>query len=886
MTEGGVWTYNVDNSKVEYLGEGETKVETFVVKSVDGTEHTVTITITGTNDKAIISGDAVGEVTEGNGNIVLSDSGTLTAVDVDGKDADNTFRTDVAAVAHPTEGAPLGSLTITEGGVWTYNVDNSKVEYLGEGETKVETFVVKSVDGTEHTVTITITGTNDKAIISGDAVGEVTEGNGNIVLSDSGTLTAVDVDGKDADNTFRTDVAAVAHPTEGAPLGSLTITEGGVWTYNVDNSKVEYLGEGETKVETFVVKSVDGTEHTVTITITGTNDKAIISGDAVGEVTEGNGNIVLSDSGTLTAVDVDGKDADNTFRTDVAAVAHPTEGAPLGSLTITEGGVWTYNVDNSKVEYLGEGETKVETFVVKSVDGTEHTVTITITGTNDKAIISGDAVGEVTEGNGNIVLSDSGTLTAVDVDGKDADNTFRTDVAAVAHPTEGAPLGSLTITEGGVWTYNVDNSKVEYLGEGETKVETFVVKSVDGTEHTVTITITGTNDKAIISGDAVGEVTEGNGNIVLSDSGTLTAVDVDGKDADNTFRTDVAAVAHPTEGAPLGSLTITEGGVWTYNVDNSKVEYLGEGETKVETFVVKSVDGTEHTVTITITGTNDKAIISGDAVGEVTEGNGNIVLSDSGTLTAVDVDGKDADNTFRTDVAAVAHPTEGAPLGSLTITEGGVWTYNVDNSKVEYLGEGETKVETFVVKSVDGTEHTVTITITGTNDKAIISGDAVGEVTEGNGNIVLSDSGTLTAVDVDGKDADNTFRTDVAAVAHPTEGAPLGSLTITEGGVWTYNVDNSKVEYLGEGETKVETFVVKSVDGTEHTVTITITGTNDKAIISGDAVGEVTEGNGNIVLSDSGTLTAVDVDGKDADNTFRTDVAAVAHPTEGPRWAA
>ncbi|MDD9226656.1 hypothetical protein PVL96_16955 [Aeromonas hydrophila] len=37
-------------------------------------------------------------------------------------------------------------------------------------------------------------------------------------------------------------------------------------------------------------------------------------------------------------------------------------------------------------------------------------------------------------------------------------------------------------------------------------------------------------------------------------------------------------------------------------------------------------------------------------------------------------------------------------------------------------------------------------------------------------------------MNVDGKDADNTFRTDVAAVAHPTEGAPLGNLTITEGG--------------------------------------------------------------------------------------------------------
>ncbi|MDD9226617.1 VCBS domain-containing protein [Aeromonas hydrophila] len=227
----------------------------------------------------------------------------------------------------------------------------------------------------------------------------------------------------------------------------------------------------------------------------------------------------------------------------------------------------------------------------------------------------------------------------------------------------------------------------------------------------------------------------------------------------------------------------------------------------------------------------------------------------------MDVDGKDADNTFRTDVAAVAHPTEGAPLDSLTITEGGAWTYNVDNSKVEYLGEGETKVETFVVKSVDGTEHTVTVTITGTNDKAIISGDTEGAVTEGNGNIVLSDSGTLTAVDVDGKDADNTFRTDVAAVAHPDRGCPAGQPDHHRRRRRTCNVDNSKVEYLGEGETKVETWSSPWTAPSTPSPS-PITGTNDKAIISGDAEGAVTEGNGNIVLSDGGTLTAVDVDGK------------------------
>ena len=64
----------------------------------------------------------------------------------------------------------------------------------------------------------------------------------------------------------------------------------------------------------------------------------------------------------------------------------------------------------------------------------------------------------------------------------------------------------------------------------------------------------------------------------------------------------------------------------------------------------------------------------------------------------------------------------------------------------------------------------------------------------------------------------------------------LGSLSITETGTWSYNVDNSKVQYLGEGETKVETFTVASVDGTTHTVTITITGVNDGASNSSSVI--------------------------------------------------
>ncbi|MDD9232064.1 VCBS domain-containing protein [Aeromonas hydrophila] len=591
MTEGGAWTYNVDNSKVQYLGEGETKVETFVVKSVDGTEHTVTITITGVNDAAVITGSDTGAVTEDESTPLLTETGTLSVTDVDGADEAKFL----AGNGTPSAGA-LGSLTIDADGNWTYNVANGDVQYLGEGETKVETFTVASVDGTTHTVTITITGVNDSAVIGGTDSGAVTEDETTPLLTETGTLSVTDVDGADEAKFL----AGNGTPSAGA-LGSLSITEGGAWSYNVDNSKVQYLGEGETKVETFVVKSVDGTEHTVTITITGVNDAAVITGSDTGAVTEDESTPLLTETGTLSVTDVDGADEAKFL----AGNGTPSAGA-LGSLTIDADGNWTYNVANGDVQYLGEGETKVETFTVASVDGTTHTVTITITGVNDSAVIGGTDSGAVTEDETKPTLTETGTLSVTDVDGADEAKFL----AGNGTPSAGA-LGSLSITEGGAWSYNVDNSKVQYLGEGETKVETFVVKSVDGTEHTVTITITGVNDAAVITGSDTGAVTEDESTPLLTETGTLSVTDVDGAD-EAKFQ---AGNGVASTGA-LGSLTITEGGTWTYNVDNSKVQYLGEGETKVETFVVKSVDGTEHTVTITITGVNDGAVVAGMTWGQ------------------------------------------------------------------------------------------------------------------------------------------------------------------------------------------------------------------------------------------------------------------------------
>ena len=52
------------------------------------------------------------------------------------------------------------------------------------------------------------------------------------------------------------------------------------------------------------------------------------------------------------------------------------------------------------------------------------------------------------------------------------------------------------------------------------------------------------------------------------------------------------------------------------------------------------------------------------------------------------------------------------------------------------------------------------------------------------------------------------------------------------------------MQALNVGQTLTDTFTVTTVDGTQQLVTITITGTNDAAVISGDFIGAVVEAGG------------------------------------------
>ncbi|MFA0069494.1 VCBS domain-containing protein, partial [Vibrio breoganii] len=315
----------------------------------------------------------------------------------------------------------------------------------------------------------------------------------------------------------------------------------------------------------------------------------------------------------------------------------------------------------------------------------------------------------------------------------------------------------------------------------------------------------------------------------------------------------------------LGTLHLTDSGAWTYDLDNTNptVQALGKGATATDIITVQSADGTTHKVTITVNGTNDKAVIAGTDSGAVTEES---QLQTSGTLSVTDVDTGEA-HFSNTDIAGT--------LGTLHLTDSGAWTYDLDNTNptVQALSKGATATDTITVQSADGTTHKVTITVNGTNDKAVIAGTDSGAVTEES---QLQTSGTLTVTDVDTGEA-HFSNTDVVGT--------LGTLHLKDNRAWSYYLDNTNptVQALGQGKTATDTITVQSADGTTHKVTITVNGTNDKAVIAGTDSGAVTEES---QLQTSGTLTVTDVDTGEAhfSNTDIKGSLGTLHLTDSGAW--
>ncbi|USE37005.1 VCBS domain-containing protein [Endozoicomonas sp. SCSIO W0465] len=147
------------------------------------------------------------------------------------------------------------------------------------------------------------------------------------------------------------------------------------------------------------------------------------------------------------------------------------------------------------------------------------------------------------------------------------------------------------------------------------------------------------------------------------------------------------------------------------------------------------------------------------------------------------------------------------------------------------------------------------------NTPAEIGGVDTGAMTE-DSDATLTASGTLTISHPDSGQAQ---------FAAGSYSGLYGTVGLDAAGNWTYSADNSQpaIQSLGDGDTLSDTVTIQSEGGTDHTLTLTVTGSNDGAVISGTDSGSVSE-DSDSMLTVSGALSISDVDAGEAQFTAGT----------------
>ncbi|TXI01382.1 MAG: hypothetical protein E6Q76_17250, partial [Rhizobium sp.] len=685
--------------------------------------------------------------------------------------------------------------------------------------------------------------------------------------------------------TFDTAHAVVSGP-QGIALGMPQVSFDGSVITVTPGTAFDALGVGEiAKLSIpFDVTDRNGsvTSGVYELTITGTNDAPVIlaSSQTTGSVVEqgmdlsGHAVGTSTVSGVMASSDVDhGDGATWSIVSDQTTV--PSMHGTYGTLSMNAvTGEWTYTIDERAADSLQLGDQKIDSFTVEVSDGhggiATQQVNITVNGSNDAPVISGAAAGSVTEAGVNVGESAgtaSGSLTATDID----DKSFSWAVvdpknSASSASSEVGTYGTLSVDQNGKWTYVLDQSKADSLTATDQKHDSFTVLVNDGhggiATQTVDVTINGTNDAAVISGDVAKSVTEAggvnNGTAgVPTVHGALSATDVD---SDNSFTAQSNVATH------YGSFTIGTDGQWDYTLDNSNatvqaLNSTGTNTTLHDLITVTTADGTQQQIDITINGANDAAVISGDVAKSVTEAGGANngtagVPTVHGALSATDVD---SDHSFTAQSNVATH------YGFFTIGTDGQWDYTLDNTNatvqaLNSTGSNTTLHDLITVTTADGTQQQIDITINGTNDAAVISGDVAKSVTEAgglnNGTAgVPTVHGVLSATDVD---SSNSFTAQSNVATH------YGSFTIGTDGHWDYTLDNTNatvqaLNSTGTNTTLHDLITVTTADGTQQQIDITINGANDAPVLA-DIGGAVTYTENAVPVVVDGSITVTDVD--------------------------
>ncbi len=783
-----------------------------------------------------------------------------------------------AGVGAAVAGSNGGTFTLNADGTYTFN-PGSAFQNLGANQTATTaiTYTVSDFQGATSTatLTITVTGTNDTPILTPGVTLDDQSAN------DGQAITPVDISGQfsDVDNG---DV--LTYSATGLPPGLSIDPKTGIITGTLDKSASQ------------------GGDHGVyAVTITATDKSgASVSQDFSWDV-KNPAPTAVNDSGStkqgvgLTADAAHGVLSNDTDPDGDALHVSAVNGqaASVGkAITGTNGGTFTLNADGSysfnpgtAFQHLANGASATTSISYTVSDGegglSTATLTVTVTGTN-----SGPTSTVIADQTG----VDSQTVMSLDLSGHFKDVDLATG-DKLTFSASGLPKGLTIDANTGIISGKIDHSASQLGGTG---VHTITVTATDKAGLTTTQTFKwnitnplpqAQNDQGTTDEDTTLKVTDVKNGVLAND------VDPDGDPLQvSAVGGNANSVGKSIAGLSGGTFIINADGTYTFNPGND-FQSLGAGQSAQTSIWYTVSDGEGGTsqalLTVTVTGKNDAATISGSGAGSVYEDS---PVFASGKLTVSD---PDAGQSFMQPQAAVA-----GKYGTFTVDVNGNWSYQLNNAlaAVQNLKAGQQLTETFSVVSQDGTAtKPVNVTIIGTND-APISGDS-----EAHSNV--NTAYTLKVSDFpfnDGVENDSFQSVVITRIPGAGEGTlTLGGQPVTAGQVISVaDIQSGKLVFTpsAAGGDATFDFSVRDAGGTanggqntsdEHTFTLS---TDKLAVGNNTSNTDINGGGGNDILvgDRGGSVTAVepgknynislivDVSGSMTDKIGNTNVSRIA----------
>ena len=811
---GGHWTF-VTNDKAEALPDGVSATETITFQASDGTTHTVTVRITGSDAASRIEGDLAASIMESRTGTDVQAQGVLTVVDPD--TGENPTLPDFSDQVGDNG---YGHFSMTNGH-WTYVLDPAASDRMQAGIDYQDQITIRASDGREQTIVISITGTNDAPTVTATSISSAED--------TVHTFSAADFGFNDPDSNDTLDhvtITGLPDPAQGQLLlDGQAVTQGDqIAAANI--SKLEFRPaqdfNGDATFRYTVSDSHQATsaEATGTITVNAVNDAPVVTAnDAAHAVNMG----VAAEDTTQTfseadllrltgATDIDG---------DTLSISAVHIDPAFGSFASDGHGTWTFtpaaNVHRDDIEItitVSDQHTTTDAHALLDITPVTDAPTPTLTLTAQQQVMEfapNSASGVVTDG----TVSAGGGMTALTVD-----MTILGGQQVATSAGHGATFISYATPSDSNAMYIWKPEDLTFRIGGH-EYPTGVALMNDGADHRYTFSWDGAHGTldVLVDGQAVKHLTGIGQGVTLADGGKFAL----GNDQDSfgggfstgdaftgkMFNVAVAKAAiDPTrlQDAPLGTLLQGDADLLTDvrvlhgqfhdATGNSQYHAVGQVHTttvEVDTSIASPNPGASLSLDFSAGAPGDttdtvtaQRVFGFPAGTIVTDGHGHTVtVADPGAV--IDLAGWQMDS-----VQAQLPP---AYRGNMNIG------YAVTTTGPD--GSPETAVDHSPV-ILDPTQPVPDAAIQGDDAEATDEDSAV--------------SGHLSITDADAGEAH--------FVAQADTNGQYGHFSLTEDGQWTYTPDD-RADTLADGAKATETFSVASADGSHHVVSIELIGKDD-----------------------------------------------------------